>query len=147
MESVRDTEDFLALAQAAKRTRNILSKSASAADFGSSINIDEGLVEPGPERELYDAYMAVASRLDGFEDGGEYEAALRTLATLRQPVDRFFEEVMVMDDRPNVRANRLRLLANLGTLVFSRFADLAQIESKALDSVGASTSRAVTSDE
>src|SRR2546422_10795056 len=90
-----------------------------------------GIVEPGPERELYDAYMAVASKLDGFEDGGEYEAALRTLATLRQPVDRFFDEVMVMDERRDVRANRLRLLAKLDTLVFSRLADLAEIESKA----------------
>src|SRR2546422_3994940 len=58
-----------------------------------------GIVEPGPERELYDAYMAVASKLDGFEGGGEYEAALRTLATLRQPVDRSEEHTSELQSR------------------------------------------------
>ena len=65
---------------------------------------------------------------------------------MRPQVDRFFDKVLVMHEDKQLRENRLRLLAKLDAL-FSSIADLSQIESKALDSVGASTSRAVTSDE
>jgi len=58
---------------------------------------------------------------------GKYDEVLSTLASLSQPVDRFFEEVMVMCDDPSVRANRLSLLASLGAL-FMGVADIARLQ-------------------
>lgn len=140
-QEVRGSEDFLALAHAARRTRNILEKSATAGDFGASLQVNEGLLQPGPERALYDAFVKLRGSLNDYEKLGEYDAALRSLATLRQPVDLFFDKVLVMDQDPLVRGNRLRLLANLDGEVFSKFGDLSQIESPTSISVDASTSQ------
>jgi len=139
LEQVRDTEDFEALAAAAKRTRNILDKSAKLEDFGDSAQVDAGLFSASEERDLYQAYQAAREAADGFEAKLDYKSALLRLAALRPFVDRFFDKVLVMDQNLAVRANRLRLLAELRRMVFSRFADLSQIESTTLNTVGAST--------
>jgi glycyl-tRNA synthetase beta chain len=55
---------------------------------------------------------------------GDYTSALRELAALKDPVDAFFDAVMVMDDDPVLRANRLALLNRLKSL-FDRIADLS----------------------
>ncbi len=140
LEQVRDTEDFTALAAAAKRTRNILEKSARQEDFGSEAQVDAGLLKAPEERDLYEAYQAAREAAEGFEAKLDYGAALRRLADLRPVVDRFFDKVLVMDQDLAVRANRLRLLAELRRTAFARFADLSQIESNASSSVGAPTS-------
>ncbi len=54
----------------------------------------------------------------------KYEDSLRFLSELRTPVDRFFDEVMVNDEDPKLRANRLALLALLKGQ-FDRIADLS----------------------
>jgi len=59
---------------------------------------------------------------------GDYSAALAELAGLRPAVDRFFDDVMVMDDDPAVRANRLALLSQMSAL-FLRVADLSRLQS------------------
>ena len=56
----------------------------------------------------------------------DYEAVLLSLAELRQPVDHFFDEVMVMVDDPALRANRLALLDQLSHL-FLKVADISRI--------------------
>ncbi|MDY6798185.1 MAG: DALR anticodon-binding domain-containing protein, partial [Pseudomonadota bacterium] len=55
---------------------------------------------------------------------GDYSSALRSLAQLREPVDRFFDDVMVMADDEAVRNNRLALLNRLRNL-FLRVADIS----------------------
>ncbi len=141
LEQVRDTEDFQALAAAAKRTRNILDKSAKDEDFAvESLQVDAGLFRAAEEGGLYQAYLSARQAVEGFEAKADYAGAFRRLAELRPSVDHFFDKVLVMDPDPAVRSNRLRLLAELRTEVFSRFADLSQIESTALTSVGAPTS-------
>jgi glycyl-tRNA synthetase beta chain len=129
LERVRDREEFLSLAQAARRTRNILHKSATFEDFGSGSEVDEGLLSAGPERELYDAYRTMKKELDAMQDQNNYENAFLTLGRLRPYVDNFFESVLVMDSDQHVRSNRLRLLSELNTLVFTSLADLAEIVS------------------
>jgi glycyl-tRNA synthetase beta chain len=140
LEKVRDTEDFQALAAAAKRTRNILDKSAKQEDFGGATQLDAALFKTQEERDLYAAYHAARGDMDKFETQGDYESAFLRLAGLRPTVDKFFDKVLVMDPDASVRANRLRLLTELMAMAFSRFADLSQIESTALTSVGAPTS-------
>ncbi len=56
----------------------------------------------------------------------QFEAALNTLATLKEPVDRFFEEVMVMAEDPLVRQQRLCLLAHLHRLM-NQVADISRL--------------------
>lgn len=128
LEGVRDTVDFKALAAAAKRTRNILTKSAKAEDFGGGPEVSRDLLRASEERDLYAAYDAARSELTVFEANLDYAGAFRRLAKLRPAVDRFFDKVMVMDADLALRANRLRLLAELDTLAFRRFADLSEIE-------------------
>jgi glycyl-tRNA synthetase beta chain len=59
----------------------------------------------------------------------DYTSALMRLAALKAPVDRFFDEVMVMAEEPLVRANRLGLLNTLGRLMNS-VADIGQLSGK-----------------
>jgi glycyl-tRNA synthetase beta chain len=107
------TEDFDHLAVAFKRARNILAGQAPAV-------VDGALLGEAAERELHEAVR----RLAGI-DGG-YEARLRSLAGLRGPVDRFFDDVMVMAEDPKVRANRLGLLSQALSL-FYRIADISKL--------------------
>jgi glycyl-tRNA synthetase beta chain len=106
-------EDFEHLAVAFKRARNILGQSAAGA-------VDEELLREAAERELF---AAVGRGRGG--DGG-YEGRLRALASLRGPVDRFFDDVLVMHEDPRVRANRLGLLAEALAL-FYRIADISKL--------------------
>jgi glycyl-tRNA synthetase beta chain len=143
LEKIRDSEDFLALAVAAKRTRNILEKSAGRDDFAGRADVDASLIGDGPERDLYQAYLRARSRLETFYGNGDYETEFRELAALRPVVDRFFDKVLVMDKEPKIRANRLRLLTELRAWVFTRFADISEIESS-VSTVGAPTSEKAT---
>lgn len=137
LEDIRGTEDFEALAAGAKRIRNILTKSAGGNDWKAGA-VEESKLEPGPEAELFHAYRSVSGEAGRLSASGDYAGALRAISTLRPAVDRFFDQVLVMAPDPEVRQNRLRLLAQLNQL-FSGIADLSQIESNALSSVDAST--------
>jgi glycyl-tRNA synthetase beta chain len=129
LDQVRDTEDFKVLSIAAKRTRNILSKSASQVDLTGSAQVDENLFQAQEERDLFIAYQSVREVLDRLQAGADYVAAFLELAKLRVPVDQFFDKVMVMDQNLALRTNRLALLKGLNALAFSRLADLSEIES------------------
>ena len=72
-----------------------------------------------------DAGATVSARLAA----GDYEEALAALAALREPIDRFFGDVMVMDEDESVRDNRLRLL-NRFAAVFSDVADIGALARK-----------------
>jgi glycyl-tRNA synthetase beta chain len=109
-------EDFEHLAIAFKRAKNIVGSSSTA--------VDPALLFEPAERELH----AVAGER-GRRDGG-YEARLRALSELRAPVDRFFDDVLVMAEDPKIRANRLGLLAEVLSL-FYRIADISKLGGQA----------------
>jgi glycyl-tRNA synthetase beta chain len=107
------------LAAANKRIANILKK----VDDTQTRQVVAELFSEQEERTLH---MAVTSILDGHQadlDNRNYESALQRLAALRDPVDRYFDEVMVMSEDQNQRANRLAQLQQLRTL----FLDVADI--------------------
>jgi glycyl-tRNA synthetase beta chain len=106
-------EDFAHLAVAFKRAKNILGDQPPPP-------VDRGLLSEAAERELFEA----VGRLDGANGG--YEARLRSLSSLRGPVDRFFDDVLVMAEDPRVRANRLGLLGQALSL-FYRIADISKL--------------------
>ncbi|MGH9357335.1 MAG: glycine--tRNA ligase subunit beta, partial [Terriglobia bacterium] len=131
LEHVRATPDYVALAAAAKRTRNILAKSVTANDETESEGMTEAKLIEEPERELYRSYQRLVEHLDRFENDGDYEGALQEIATIRPAVDVFFDKVLVMSEDPDVRSNRIHLLTRLNTDVFSRFADLSELAPQA----------------
>jgi len=106
-------EDFEHLAVAFKRAKNILEQEPPAA-------IDPRLFESDAERELHAAVGRLGAR------DGSYEDRLRALAGLRAPVDRFFDDVLVMAEDRKVRANRLGLLHQTVSL-FYRIADISKL--------------------
>jgi glycyl-tRNA synthetase beta chain len=108
------------LAVANKRIANIL----RTADGGATARPDPGLFECGEERTLSDAVDNVASAHSRALDQRDYTSALRALATLKGPVDAFFDAVLVMTDDLPTRANRLALLRQLREM-FLDVADLS----------------------
>jgi len=136
LEEMRGSEDLEALSVAAKRIKNILTKSASAADWQPG-EVDSEQLQEEEERTLHARYVAVAAEAGQLAAEGEYRRALEAIAGLRPVVDRFFDKVLVMAEDPALRQNRLRLLGRLDQL-FSGIAQFAEIVS-APANVGAST--------
>ena len=111
-----------ALAAANKRISNILKKSAEPVQA----RVDAALFAETAEGALWAALNDVRPNADALFERGEYTASLQALASLRAPVDAFFDGVMVNADDLAVRANRLGLLATLHA-VMNRVADLSRL--------------------
>ncbi|MDD4962285.1 MAG: glycine--tRNA ligase subunit beta [Gallionella sp.] len=111
-----------ALAAANKRVGNILKKVEG--DLPSAVSLD--LLQEAAEQALYQALNQVAPQADAAFAAGDYTASLQTLATLRDPVDAFFNNVMVNAEDKDLRANRLALLAKLHQAM-NQVADLAKL--------------------
>jgi len=110
-----------ALAAANKRIVNILRKAGQ--EF---VNADVGkLVEPA-ERILFEALQKVQPAVESCFKAHDYTGALQRLAALKQPVDAFFDSVMVMVEDTAVRDNRLALLGDLKALM-NRVADISRL--------------------
>ncbi len=109
------------LAAANKRIGNILKKN----DAVRTVLDRARLVEPA-ERVLGDALDAIAPTVDGQFESGDYTGMLKSLASLKAPVDQFFADVMVMTDDEALRNNRLALLFELQRLM-NRIADLSML--------------------
>jgi glycyl-tRNA synthetase beta chain len=107
-------QDFEALGEAFKRAKNILAQQAPAA------SVDPKRFEAPAEGALHDAVRALEAA------GGSYDERLRGLASLRAPVARFFDDVLVMAEDPRVRGNRLALL-NQALSLFHRIADISKL--------------------
>ncbi|CAE6762335.1 Glycine--tRNA ligase beta subunit [Paraburkholderia aspalathi] len=97
------------LAAANKRISNILKKSEGSATGGVQV----ALLTEAAERALYAQLEQVAPRVQTQLAARDYTGALTALAALREPVDTFFNDVMVNAEDPALRANRLALLGAL----------------------------------
>ena len=76
------------------------------------------------EKQLFEAIRNAEDTVEPLLASGRYEESLVALSTLEGPVNRFFDEVMVMDENKALRDNRLSLLSRLKGL-FDRIADLS----------------------
>ncbi len=112
------------LAAANKRIANILHKAPGGVDAA----VKRDLLKEPAEVMLADMLAEVAPRADAQFAAGDYTQSLQTLASLRGPVDAFFESVMVNADDPQLRANRLGLLKLLHQAM-NRVADLSRLAS------------------
>jgi glycyl-tRNA synthetase beta chain len=128
VDAFRQLDAADALAAANKRIRNILKKSADQAGSPDSpaVFTRERLVEEA-ERTLADAIEQMRARISPMQEAQDYQGMLATLAELRGTVDRFFDEVMVLDEDPALRANRLALLRSLDEL-FLATGDIACLQ-------------------
>ena len=109
------------LAAANKRVSNILAK------FEGDLpeRVDENLLTEEPEQALYQALATPAVSIE-LKNGG-YQKQLTQLAELREPVDKFFDNVMVMADDEALKKNRLTLLNQLRNL-FLQIADISLLQ-------------------
>ena len=110
------------LAAANKRIANILRKTALADDTV----VNHALLQEDAERDLSGALADAQESVRPLLEAQNYNDALHALAKLRDPVDRFFDDVMVMDDNEDVRNNRLALLTELRSL-FLGVADISRL--------------------
>ena len=110
------------LAAANKRISNILKKSASGSDLSGGINTS--LLESGAEKDLFDSLTGLEENVGALFNDHQYEDGLKQLAALRDPIDKFFDSVMVMSDDEAVKTNRLKLLQKIQNL-FLRVADIS----------------------
>ncbi len=111
------------LAAANKRISNILKKSG---DIKQNKIKTEHLKEDA-EKNLAKKLSDLKQTLEPLIKNADYEKAMKTLSTLRQPVDDFFDAVMVMDTNINLRNNRLTLLKSLRDQ-FLRIADISKLQ-------------------
>jgi glycyl-tRNA synthetase beta chain len=98
------------LAGSFKRIRNIVKDNKTS-------EVKPDLLTEQAEQELFSALAGVREKALPLIWDREYRAALQAMLEMKGPVDRFFDEVMVMADDEAVRQNRLNLLTALGELV------------------------------
>jgi glycyl-tRNA synthetase beta chain len=111
--------DFEALAVAFKRIGNIIKEGVDAP-------VDPALFKETAEGGLYEAFQAARNSVEARVTDGAWLDALTEIATLRGPVDTFFDKVMVMADDERVRTNRLALLTAMARM-FGKVADFSRI--------------------
>jgi len=112
-----------ALSAANKRVSNILAKQASFND-DNDLEIDSSLLTEAAEQELAKRLSSLESEVEPLFEAGRYQEALAALAQLQQPVDTFFDDVMVMVEDEAIRNNRIILLGKLRRL-FLKAADIS----------------------
>jgi glycyl-tRNA synthetase beta chain len=119
-----------ALAAANKRVSNILKKEESTLRQaqGERIVVNTALFKETAETALYIALSAITPKANTAFERGDYTASLQELAKLKEPVDAFFDNVMVNVEDAALRANRLALLAQLHTAM-NRVADISKLAS------------------
>jgi len=119
----RKLPEATALAAANKRISNIIKKAERPIPGAA----DPTLFEMDAERELHEQITRLAQQTKPMMAESNYGATLQALSGLRTPVDRFFDDVMVMAEDQTVRANRLALLSSLSRQ-FLQVADLSMLQ-------------------
>ncbi|MGP2665562.1 glycine--tRNA ligase subunit beta [Serratia nevei] len=119
----RTLEAAAALAAANKRVSNILAKSTETLND----SVRASVLKDAAEIQLATHLVVLRDKLQPYFAAGNYQEALVKLAALREPVDAFFDNVMVMADDAEVRVNRLTLLSKLREL-FLQVADISVLQ-------------------
>jgi glycyl-tRNA synthetase beta chain len=117
-------KDFQSLAVAFKRVVNIIRK-ADSADTASSEIREQMFADPA-ETALHAALLEAEKTVSRLLTQKDMDAAFGQIAGLKPRVDAFFDTVLVMDENPEVRKNRLALLQRISDL-FARLADFSKI--------------------
>jgi glycyl-tRNA synthetase beta chain len=119
--AIRELPSFTVLAAAFKRVMNIIKGYHET-------KVNEGLLQDGAERKLYEAFIKVQDETKSFLQTKEYGKALDVILRMKEPVDVFFDEVMVMTEDEDLQKNRLNLLTAISKL-FLRIGDFSKMQS------------------
>jgi len=122
LEELKAAPDFAPLATAFKRVVNIRKKT----DLTRVAAVNADLFKDVAEAALYEAFLKVKNRVETCLETADFNQALVDIASLRNPVDEFFEKVLVMAKEDALRLNRLALLGEIAGL-FGRIADFSSI--------------------
>lgn len=124
LKAIRHSKNFEPLAAAFRRIRKILEKAGP--DGNRAAVVKSELLRMDAEQLLHKEARELAERAGKHKRAGKYKEALEAISELRPTVDRFFDDVLVMDNDEAVRNNRLALLASL-LKEFSTIADFAEM--------------------
>jgi glycyl-tRNA synthetase beta chain len=113
-------DEFEAFAAAFKRAGNIVK------DYEATAPVDPELFAEDAERELFEAVASVKDQVDKLVEVGDVVGALSTIARIRPQVDKFFDDVLVMHKKDELKTNRLNLVASV-TALFSPIADFKRL--------------------
>jgi len=119
LHAMRTRDAFVVLSGSFKRIRNITRENFAT-------NVEEELLVEDAEKKLYGVVQDVQSEALPLIEQQAYDKALGVLLRMKEPVDRFFDKVMVMADDEAVRRNRLNLLTVLRELVL-RIGDISRM--------------------
>jgi glycyl-tRNA synthetase beta chain len=130
VKNVRDSAEytfvyFEAIAWAFKRMKNIL-RQAAEKNLRIADRVDSASLQLESEKELARLIEQTARSVEANRAARDYDEALRQIAELRPSIDNFFDDVMVMVDDDNLRANRLALLRTV-VKEFSTIADFSEM--------------------
>ena len=89
--------------------------------------ISEELFEQATEREVFSLLTDVEGRVEKALAELDFPGALKSLEALCAPVDRLFDDVLIMDEDPGIRLNRLSLISRVGAL-FNRIAGFSELK-------------------
>lgn len=106
--------EAVSLSAACKRVNNILQQAGMPTE---NQTVEQDLFEESAEKALFNRVQAIEEQVASYYSAGDYGMILSQLASLRDPVDAFFDHVMVMVDNQAIKNNRLRLLARLQRLL------------------------------
>ncbi len=121
------TDDGENLIQGFKRANNILSQAEDADGVEYSFGADIKFAETEEERALFAALDTAEAQIKPAMEAQDFGTAMSAMASLRGPIDAFFDAVQVNADNATVRRNRLNLLSRIRTIC-SSVADLTKID-------------------
>ena len=121
------TDDGTNLLVAYRRASNIVAIEEQRDGRSYDGAVDFSLFQVPEEEALHQRINGMSVTLETFLAAERFDHVMSRLATLRQPVDEFFEKVTVNTEQPSLRANRLRLLSSI-RLTMNRVADFSEIE-------------------
>ncbi len=128
LEEFKKHNNFEELAIAFKRVTNILKKASPPNE------VDTTLFQHESEKELYSIYNKISKTIDSIIYTGQsapekdnYIKALKLIKELKNPLDNFFDSVLVMEKDEKIRNNRLALLNKIQKL-FLQIADISKIQ-------------------
>lgn len=120
LHTLRQDETFTVLAASYKRIRNIIKEN-------KDVTVNSSLLSEVAEAKLHEVYSTVKDEMQLLLDQKNYVAALQDMLKMKQPIDQFFDDVMVMADDEAVRQNRLNLLTAIGELIL-QVGDISKIQ-------------------
>ncbi len=118
------TEEAISLSASNKRINNILSKNAASVTDKQNNEVNPSLLEDPEEKALYAKMLSLQSKINTLVAQRSFRQALVELASLKDEVEQFFANVLVIAEDDEIKQNRLNLLQSLQSMII-KIADIS----------------------